>query len=258
MLTELLPDWEAMFRPDRSLIETVLRGVITYFVIYGLLRLVLKRQSGSFGIGDMLLTVLIADAAQNAMIGQANSLPNGMTLVATLFAMNYLVDWACYRWPSVRELVESSPCLLVRDGRLLEENLRKERITEEELLGQIRLKGLGAYEEVFEARIESEGEISVLPSSSGRGGPPRPAIAGGEEGPASDPAGEGAPDFEAALEDFLRTARRLREAMAWHEARAEEHAGQVKRAKAALTQHGVQARAFLAGAGEATEEPGPS
>lgn len=256
MWTELLPDWGAMFRPDRSLLETVLRGTAIYFAIYGLLRLVLKRQSGSFGIGDMLLTVLIADAAQNAMIGEAHSLPNGIVLVATLFALNYLVDWACYRWPRVRDLVESPPCLLVQEGRILEENLARERITEEELMGQVRLKGVGAYEEIFEARIESEGEISVIPMSPSRA---LRAAAGRGDAPDS-PEGETGipPDFDAALDDFLRTARRLREAMAWHEARAEEHERQVKRAKAALSQHGVHAKAFLAGAIEAPDEQGPS
>jgi uncharacterized membrane protein YcaP (DUF421 family) len=243
----ILPDWGGILTPDQPPLETLLRGILMYGAIIVLMRVVLKRQAGSFGLGDMLLVVLIADAAQNAMIGQANSVTNGVVLVAALLGMNYLVDWASYRWETVRSLLEPAPELLIRDGRLLHEGLRKERITEDELLAQLRINGVGSVEHVFEARIEPEGHISVLPREerpaqgpSDRPSPIEPRPSSGQTGEAEPP------EFEAAFAEFLESAQRLRTAVAWHQQRIEEHEQFVKRAKTALSSHGVQAKAFLA------------
>jgi uncharacterized membrane protein YcaP (DUF421 family) len=157
-----MPDWAGMFRPDHSLIEMLLRGTITYWSIIVMMRLVLKRQAGSFGLGDMLLIVLIADASQNAMAGEYRSIPDGLVLVATLLGWDFALDWTMYHWKWLRDVMEPSPKLLIREGRLIRENLRKERITEEELRSQLRLRGIAGFEEVHEARMESGGQVSVL------------------------------------------------------------------------------------------------
>jgi uncharacterized membrane protein YcaP (DUF421 family) len=157
-----MPNWSELFRPDLSLIEMFLRGTITYLSIIVMMRLVLKRQAGSFGLGDMLLIVLIADASQNAMAGEYRSITDGLVLVGTLLFWDFAIDWATYHWKWLRDLLEPAPQLLIRDGRVVEENLHRERITEEELRSQLRLRGIGDFACVREARMESEGQISVL------------------------------------------------------------------------------------------------
>jgi uncharacterized membrane protein YcaP (DUF421 family) len=163
MPTWMMPDWGAMFRLEHALPEIVLRGTITYLAIVVLMRTFLKRQAGSFGLGDMLLVVLIADASQNAMAGDYRSIPDGLVLVGTLMFWNFVLDAASYRWKWVRALIEPPSRCLVRDGRLLRKNLEREQISEEELLSQIRLKGYESLAQIREARMESEGQISVLP-----------------------------------------------------------------------------------------------
>ena len=73
-------DWEHIFLPDMPLLEIFIRGSVMYLSLFFLLRLVLKRQVGSIGITDLLVIVLIADAAQNAMAADYQSLPDGMEL----------------------------------------------------------------------------------------------------------------------------------------------------------------------------------
>jgi uncharacterized membrane protein YcaP (DUF421 family) len=162
-------DWGAVFWPDHPLLETVLRGSLTYLGIIVLLRIGLKRQAGSMGLGDMLLVVLIADASQNAMIGDANSWPNGLVLVATLIGWNYAIDWLTYYSPKMRKLLEPEPAVLIVDGQVQRESLKKEGITDEELEAHLRLKGIDDVREVREARLESEGNFSVIRREPGPG-----------------------------------------------------------------------------------------
>src|SRR4029434_380981 len=86
-------DWKMIFIPDVSVLEIFLRGSMMYLAIFFLLRIVLKRQSGTLGMTDLLLITLLADASQNAMAGEYKSLPDGVVLVATIIFWNYLFDW---------------------------------------------------------------------------------------------------------------------------------------------------------------------
>jgi uncharacterized membrane protein YcaP (DUF421 family) len=194
-------DWRAVFWPDHPLLETVLRGTLTYLGIIALMRMVLKRQSGSMGLGDMLLLVLIADASQNAMIGEAMSWPNGLVLVATLIGWNYAIDWCTYYSPKFRKLMEPEPALLIVDGRVQRENLHKEGITDDELQAHLRLKGIESVEEVREARLESEGDFSVIRKHDEER---KPRGAGGS-------AGLGADSTEELREAVSRLARAVEE-----------------------------------------------
>src|SRR6185295_9713361 len=118
---------------------------------------VLRRNVGSIGIADILFVVLVADAVQNSMIGDSYSVTDGVILISTLAAWNRLFDWANFRWPALRSLMQPAALLLVRDGTIVFENLRKERITEEELAAKIRANGLERLEDVARVYMESDG-----------------------------------------------------------------------------------------------------
>ena len=125
-------------------------------------RFVLRRDAGGFGIADILLVVLIADASQNAMAGGYDSVSEGCVLVGTLIGWNYLVDWASFRWKVVRRLAEPTPLLLIDRGRVLARNLRREFVTRDELEEQLRLNGVGSLSDVRKAYLESDGRFSVV------------------------------------------------------------------------------------------------
>lgn len=85
-------DWQAVFVPSVSILEMVVRGTIMYFVLFLLLRFSPKRQVGAIGVGDLLVVVILADAAQNAMTGSYGSVTEGAILVATILLWNIFLD----------------------------------------------------------------------------------------------------------------------------------------------------------------------
>jgi uncharacterized membrane protein YcaP (DUF421 family) len=152
-----------MFSLDVHPLEILIRGTLMFLGIFVLLRVILKRQTGAVSMSDLLLITLLADASQNGMAGEYKSLPDGMLLVATIIGWTYALDWLAFHVPALQRLIEPPPIELIRDGKLLRRNMRKEMVTEAELLGHIREQGIETPSEVKSARIESDGHISVVP-----------------------------------------------------------------------------------------------
>jgi uncharacterized membrane protein YcaP (DUF421 family) len=157
-----MPDWQELFGLSVSPWELVIRGTAVYWFLVIVFRLVLRRDTGSVGIADILLLVIIADAAQNAMAGEYRSITDGLILVSTIIAWNVAIDWASFRSPRLRRLFEPRAVQLVRDGRILRRNLKQEHLAEEELMGKLREHGVDNVKDVKAAYIEPEGEISVI------------------------------------------------------------------------------------------------
>jgi uncharacterized membrane protein YcaP (DUF421 family) len=155
-------DWRAVFLPDTPVLEIVVRGSVMYLAIFALLRFVLRREAGSVGVTDLLVIVLIADAAQNAMATDYTSIADGIVLVATIIFWAYALDWLGFHFPVVQRLIHPPPLPLVKNGRLLRRNMRRELITEDELLSQLRLQGCEDLADVEFAAIEGDGRISVV------------------------------------------------------------------------------------------------
>jgi uncharacterized membrane protein YcaP (DUF421 family) len=155
-------DWVQIFKPDTSPIEIFIRGSIVYLALFSMLRFVLRREAGTVGMSDLLVLVLIADAAQNAMAGNYNSLPDGLLLVATIIFWSFALDWLGYHVPLVGRFVHPPPLHLIRSGHLLRRNMRRELITEEELMSQLRQQGIEDIGLVQTACIESDGQISII------------------------------------------------------------------------------------------------
>ena len=169
---------ESIFRFELSPWELILRGSIIYWFLFLLLRFVLRRDSGSIGIADILMIVLIADAAQNGMAGEYKSVGEAFVLIGTIAAWNYWMDWMSFRFPWFARFTEAPPVLLVRHGRLVKRNLQREMITEEELTSKLRQNGVEALAEVKQAMLEPDGNLSVIrysgkePEGQRQKGPP--------------------------------------------------------------------------------------
>jgi uncharacterized membrane protein YcaP (DUF421 family) len=224
------PDWAGVFVPDLPLFESFLRGTVVYFVVLVLVRLAPKRQIGSVGLTDVLLLVLVSECVSQALSAKAHSVANGAVAVAALLFWDYVLDWAGFKSRWVRRALEHDAVPLVRDGRLLEDPLKKEHITKDELLSQLRLQGVDEVSRVKAATLESSGEVSV--------------VRGQSESEEDTPA-----DFDRALEKFLAAAQALRGAVEWHEAQAHDHAAAAKAARKALTEHGVTGTRLLGAKG---------
>jgi uncharacterized membrane protein YcaP (DUF421 family) len=155
-------NWYEIFVPQNPIAGIFVRGTATYLMLFLILRFLLKRQSGVIGIADLLVIVLIADAAQNAMAAEYKSITEGLLLVLTIVFWNYAVDWLGFRFPALQRLVRPPPLLLIEDGQMLRRNMRQEMITPEELNSQLRQQGIESCSEVKRAYIEGDGRISVI------------------------------------------------------------------------------------------------
>lgn len=154
-------DWNSMFIPENSLLEIIIRGTLIYFFCFAVLRLI-RRGVGQLGITDVLIVVLIADAAQNGMSNDYKSVTEGVVLVLTLVFWDFFLDYLGTKSKLVERIIRPSKLLLVKDGKMLLRNMQKELLTSEELLAQMRLQGIEDISEVKECYLEGEGSISVI------------------------------------------------------------------------------------------------
>lgn len=154
-------NWHEMFVPSVSLVELFLRGSVMYLLILGLMR-VFRREAGSLSIPDLLVVVLVADAAQNGMSAEYRSLSEAVVLVGTIFLWNFVLDWVAYRSKVMYRLLHAAPRPLIKDGRILIRNLRAEMLTMDDLLSQLRQQGVADVHEVQRCYIEPEGHISIV------------------------------------------------------------------------------------------------
>jgi uncharacterized membrane protein YcaP (DUF421 family) len=158
-------DWGEIFGVSTSPLELMIRGTAMYLFLFLVFRVVVRRRIGAVGMADILVLVIIADAAQNGMAGEYRSVTEGAILVSTIIAWNYVIDWLNYRIPALQEWLEAPPLLLVQNGRVLHRNLKHEFVTEEELKSKLREKGVKELSEVAQAHMESDGTVSVVKNS---------------------------------------------------------------------------------------------
>ncbi len=154
--------WSDLFAFNVSPLELVIRGTAIYWFLFLVFRVVLRREVGSIAIADVLLLVLIADAAQNAMSGGYETVAEGILLVSTIIGWNLLLDWATYRSETLHRLLQPRPLPLVVDGQIKHRNLRKEFLTVKDLLAMLREKGVDDVQRVKAATMESDGTVSVV------------------------------------------------------------------------------------------------
>ena len=154
-------DWKEIFVPAGNPMELVIRASLMYLLILAGFR-VFRRDAGSLSVSDLLVVVLIADAAQNGMAGEYRSVTEGAIVVGTIFAWNYALDWLAYRSRTVYWLLHPPSLLLIRDGQIQRRNLRSELITKEELLQQLREQGVENPIDVKKCYLEGDGRMSVI------------------------------------------------------------------------------------------------
>ncbi|MFA9438024.1 DUF421 domain-containing protein [Uliginosibacterium sp. sgz301328] len=155
-------DLGSIFDFDVPVLEIIVRGTLMYWFLFILFRFVIRRDVGSIGIADVLFVVLVADASQNAMAGEYTTLSDGVVLVLTLAFWNVMLDWLSWRIPWLEKLIEPRPILLIKDGRVLYRELRRQFISLDDLKSKLRMHGIENFSEVRRAYMESDGDVSVI------------------------------------------------------------------------------------------------
>ena len=154
-------DWKQVFVPEGALAELFVRGSVVFLALFSLLRFVFKRPLGALGISDLLVVGLIAEASQHAL-GEFKSVTDSLIIVAVIIFWNYTLEWLGYQFPRFNRVLHPPPLPLAENGRLLPENMKKEFITKEELMSQLRDMGVEDLQEVRKAYMEGNGRVSVI------------------------------------------------------------------------------------------------
>ncbi|RQP12116.1 MAG: DUF421 domain-containing protein [Chryseobacterium sp.] len=160
---ELFPDsWAEVLQPQLPLTELIVRGVVLYMVIVIFLRVLPRRTSGELGVMDIIFLLLVSEGASNAL-GDYKAVGDGVIMIATFMSCSFLIDVLCYYFPFMSKIFEHPPVQVIKDGRLLLKNMRREFLTKDELMGHLREQQIDDISKVKKAFIEREGKISVVP-----------------------------------------------------------------------------------------------
>ena len=151
-----------------GLLEIVIRSVVVYLFIVIAIRIAGKKELAQLSVIDLVFILLISNAVQNAMVGPDSSLLGGIIAAASLFAVNFILKFITYKFKKVNTLLEGEPVILVHNGKLILNNLEKEKIPLEELEASIREHGVENVEKVDLAVLEVDGNISIISDNYAR------------------------------------------------------------------------------------------
>jgi uncharacterized membrane protein YcaP (DUF421 family) len=165
--------------------SVVLRTAIVYVCLVLGFRLLGKREAGQLSTLDLVVLLVIANAVQNAMVGENTSLVAGLIAAAVILILDLVLHAAADRWEPLRNALDGEPTLLVDHGRILFDNLRREGISDRELAVALRQNQLLSADEALFVFLETNGQISVIPRRDGDDAGP-PDVDGESHDPASE------------------------------------------------------------------------
>ncbi len=144
--------------------DTVLRAVSVYAMLLIIFRISGKRSLAQITTFDLVLTLIISEAIQQALVIDDNSITNAFILVVTLVTVDIGLSLAKERWTRFEKILEGTPVILLENGRLHEDRMRSERVGCEEILGAAReCHGLERLDQIKYAIVEQNGTITVVP-----------------------------------------------------------------------------------------------
>jgi uncharacterized membrane protein YcaP (DUF421 family) len=147
--------------------DIVLRATVMFFVLFLLIRLLGKRELGQMTPFELVVLVVLGDLIQQGVTHNDFSV-TGATLAICTFAFWALaLSWITYLFPRAKDLLDGAPRVIVRDGEIVRENLRRDRLTRDEILSEMRLAGIGRLSDVAWAILEPQGKMSFIRKDDG-------------------------------------------------------------------------------------------
>lgn len=148
--------------PETPLWTIAVRGTLVYLVLALVVRFIPKRHTGNLSPNDLIALVVVGNLAGSAIVGDTKGTVDILLLAVVVLLWDYVFNLLEYRFPRLRRIVQDSPTLLIHNGTVIEANLRKEKLTEQELAASLRKQGVADVERVKQAVLEADGKISVV------------------------------------------------------------------------------------------------
>ena len=146
--------------------DLVGRAIIVFLAIFVVTRVIGRRELSTMEPFDLILLVVTGDLVQQGVTQSDYSLTGALTVIATIALLTIALSYVSFKVPKLRPVLDGEPLVLVQDGEVIARNLRRERITIDELLAEARLQQVGSLDEVRFAVLETNGRISVIPMSA--------------------------------------------------------------------------------------------
>lgn len=151
----LFDSWTSLFR-------TLGVGLLSYVVLVLQLRLSGKRTLSKMNAFDFVVTIALGSTLATMLLSKDVTLADGAAAFALLILLQFIITWLSVRSEKIQDLVKAKPALLLYKGQFMELDMRRERITKEEILAAIRSQGIGNVEEVDAVVLETQGNLSVI------------------------------------------------------------------------------------------------
>jgi uncharacterized membrane protein YcaP (DUF421 family) len=145
--------------------DLVLRAIVIFAFVLLLTRVIGKRELGTMQPFDLILLIVLGDALQQGLTQDDYSLTGAVLVVGTIAILQVFVSWLSYRFPRTRPILEGEPVIVVQDGEVIERNLRRERLTVEEITEEARKQQIAHLSDVRFAVLETGGQISFITNS---------------------------------------------------------------------------------------------
>jgi uncharacterized membrane protein YcaP (DUF421 family) len=145
--------------------DIVIRSAVIFLFVFILTRLLGRRELNSLEPFDLILLVVTGDLVQQGVTQNDESLTGALLAISTIGLLTVLLSWLSFHFKRMRPVLNGEPIVLVEDGDLIEENLRRQRLTREEIGAEARLEGISSIEDVRWAILETNGQISFVTKS---------------------------------------------------------------------------------------------
>jgi|SRR5436309_2197573 uncharacterized membrane protein YcaP (DUF421 family) len=142
--------------------DLVLRALVTFIFLFVLTRIIGKRELGTLQPFDLMLLIILGDALQQGMTQDDYSIMGAFLIVGTFAVLQVLLSWIGFRFPGSRPVLEGEPIIVLQDGEPIERNLRRERLTLDDITEGARKQGIAHLAKVRYAILETDGTLSFL------------------------------------------------------------------------------------------------
>ena len=146
--------------------DIVLRATDIFFFLVFVTRVMGRRELSSLTPFDLILLIVMGDAIQQGLTQDDYSVTGAVIAVSTIAALQVGTSYVSFRSARAREVLEGLPLVLIQDGKLIEHNLRRERLDEDEVAAEMRLQQIGTFDEVQWAILETNGSMSFIKKSA--------------------------------------------------------------------------------------------
>jgi len=145
--------------------DIALRAIVLYVFVILLMRVTGRRELSTLSAIDLVLLIILGDAIQQGLTQDDYSLTGAVIAVSTIAALQVGSSYLSFRSRRVRRVLEGEPIVIVQDGKLIERNMKRERLTEDEVAEEMRAQQIGSFADVEWGILETNGTMSFIPKS---------------------------------------------------------------------------------------------